>query len=164
MNLTDAIKSADLAVHGVVTEVSPTKWNQDSGDYWEDFLEDGTTRTPALPYFLVRLSEAEDLVGRRSPVGREVVITVLGISPLDAEGEYNFKTGDELVALVRHTSLTWRDGRRRIIEFVGNPVQSHFHRAEDGQFYLADPSQKERGLILNELSSAIQKLHSLLER
>ncbi len=165
MDLADVAKSAELAMHGVVTEVSPTKWNQDSGEYWEDFSEDGTTRTPALPYFNVRLSEAEDLVGRRSPIGREVVIRVLGISPLDAESEHNnFKTGDELVALVRHTNLTWRDGTRRIIEFVGNPMQSHFYKAEDGQFYLADPGQKGRGLILKELSSAIQKLRSTLEK
>lgn len=160
--LTNAIKSADRAVHGVITEVSSTQWNQDSGEYWEDFSEDGTTRMPGLPYFTIRLSEATDLVGRRGPAGREIVVTVLGISPLDAEGEYTFRTGDELVALVRRTDLTWRDGNRRIVQFIGNPVQSYFYKAEDGQFYLADPNQNKKGLILEELRGAIQERRSPL--
>lgn len=164
MRAPEAIKAADLAVHGIVTDVSPTKWNQDSGEYWEDFSEDGRTRYPALPYFNVRLSEASKITEGRGAIDREVTITVLGLSPEDTEAEHTFEVGNELIVLVRHSKLAWRDGKRKILQFVGSPMQSHFYRAENGNFYLADPAQKGKGRNLDELSSELARLRSSVEK
>jgi hypothetical protein len=160
MRAVEAVKAASHVIQGVIAEISPTKWNQDSNEYWEDLSEDETTRYTALPYFTVTLSEVSDLAGYRSPLARDVTITVLGFSPLDVEDEHGFQIGNELIALVRHTKLAWRDGKRPIIQLVGEPSQSYFHRDRDGQFYRAsDRTHQEKGLDLDELQNWVRRIH-----
>lgn len=165
LNTEESIKAATHVVHGIITDVSSTQWNQDSGEYWEDLSSDETTRFTALPYFRVTLSEASDLVEDRSPLARDLTITVLGFSPLDIEDGSDLQVGSELIALVRHTNLVWRTGKRPIVEFVGDPAQSHFYKEQDGRFYReSDRNHKEKGLELEAVQDLARRIHFAPEK
>ncbi len=117
-------KSADKVFRGVVTGISGTKWNQDSGEYWEDASEDGTTMYTALPFFEIEVAHN----------GTFSIVTVLGMGPHESSEE-KFSEGDEVIIYVRETDFAWRGGEsRRILQPVGNPHMSILSKHGDGHF------------------------------
>ncbi len=117
-------KASDKVLRGVITGISETKWNQDSGMYWEEASEDGTTMYTALPYFEIEI--AHD--------GTFSTVTVLGASPYDSD-EKAFSVGDEALLYVREADFAWRGGESRVIlEPVGDPHASILLKHADGQF------------------------------
>lgn len=148
LTLAKAAAIAERAVHGVVTDVSPTRWNQNSGEYWTDLSADEQTMAVALPYYEVTISLADDLrSGRR--LRHPVVVTVLGFSPVDQEGS-TLVSGTEIVAFLRSTQLTWRDGSKSILQLVGDPDEILLKRDPDGAFRTATP-EKAEGLDLGDI-------------
>jgi hypothetical protein len=57
---TQMIAEADAIFVGQVTDISPTSWNQDSGEYWEQEIE-GTTLT-AMPIHQLELAVTQPIV------------------------------------------------------------------------------------------------------
>lgn len=52
------IKNADVIVAGKVIAIGETRWNQDSGQYWEETFQYGAYETivSALPYYEITMS------------------------------------------------------------------------------------------------------------
>ncbi|GAB4578771.1 MAG: hypothetical protein Fur0022_15080 [Anaerolineales bacterium] len=142
----EMITNADVILVGEVKSISPTQWNQDSGEYWEDVYEGVTdvgeklnTSFSAWPVHFIQLSVQERIVDEIG-VGKELTLTVLGKSPLigtgseqadgiTVEGEAGtpgtLKVGDRIIVFVVQTELAWRDPNQPI-KFLTN---------EDGATY-----------------------------
>jgi hypothetical protein len=138
---TEMARTADVVVAGEVVAISPTRWNQDSGQYWEETRVDAAGRSTsetALPYYEVTVRAARPIVSdARRPLaaGGTLVLTVIGASPLDARhparGPMPAETnalgvgvGDTAVFFADATSLAWRSGSRAVLVPVGDPARS----------------------------------------
>jgi hypothetical protein len=129
----ELVAEAELIFAGKVLTISPTRWNQDSGEYWTETTEEGitaegerltTTHSP-WPVYEVKLSVTQPIVDEIG-VGSEVVLTLLGKSPIDdatndAENTIqvdaetvNLQIGQELIVFAMQTELAWRDPERPI--------------------------------------------------
>jgi len=129
----ELMNQADLIFAGTVLDISPTRWNQDSGEYWSETTEEGVTATgeklttthSAWPVYEVKLSVDTPIVDEVG-IGKEVTLTLLGKSPIgegvnseagniqvDAE-TVNLQNGQELVVFAWQTELAWRDPNRPI--------------------------------------------------
>ncbi len=135
----ELFKGADLIFAGKVLDISPTRWNQDSGEYWTETTEEGmtaegeqlTTTLSAWPVYEVRLSVTQPIIDKIG-VNQEVVLTLLGKSPIEAvindttngiqvDAEtVNLQIGQELVVFAIQTELAWR-GPNRPVELITNP-------------------------------------------
>lgn len=136
MSLPDRIEAADSVVHGTVTSISPTLWNQDSGLYWEETLFDGEGETTytALPYYEVELSVIDLPISFRR-VEKTIVVTVLGQSPVDSPfAESSVLPGDDIVLFARDGEIAWRGGRHSVFLPVGDPKTSFLRRDLDGLY------------------------------
>lgn len=135
----ELLKGADLIFAGKVLAISPTRWNQDSGEYWTETTEEGmttegeqlTTTHSAWPIYEVELSVIQPIVDEIG-VSQEVVLTLLGKSPIDTvtsdtasdvqvDAEtVNLQIGQELIVFAMQTDLAWRDPTRPI-ELITSP-------------------------------------------
>ena len=123
------IANADIILLGKVKNLSPTQWNQDSGEYWEEVTEDGvsdkgeilTTSFSAWPVHRVQLKVLQILVDEIG-IGDELTLTVLGKGPQDppdmvfADGitlqasvPYSLQIGDQIMVFAIQTEMAWRD-------------------------------------------------------
>ncbi len=132
-SLHDRIGESDLIVSGVITFISATSWNQDSGQYWEDPSDDGATVFTALPYYTVEMSYTSPLIDRTGTGSRHGTFTILGFSPADAPdlSETSISEGIEVVAMFRRTEISWRSGTRDALVPVGMPGISILKKVED---------------------------------
>lgn len=124
------MSEADMIFQGQVVEISQTRWNQDSGEYWDG----------GLPYHEIVLAVGQPIVG---DVQDQAKVTVLGNAPLDdqvvLEGGHSLQVGDELVVFARQTELAWRESERvPALMFMGSPESSMLTQKEDGLFYAID--------------------------
>lgn len=123
----EMIKTADVIFAGRVTDISPTQYNQDSGEYWEQTtVEEGleTTHT-ALPVFTIEMTVDEVWVDE---VGLEetAVLTQVGYKPIDVtdpvldpgetdqtepSSDWQLQIGDEIIAFVVQREIAWWDGQ-----------------------------------------------------
>lgn len=137
----ELLAEAELIFAGTVLAISPTRWNQDSGEYWTETTEEGTTAEgerlttthSPWPVYEVELSVTRPIVDEIG-VGSEVVLTLLGKSPIDDAASdtenaiqvdaeknitvdadtVNLQIGQELVVFAIQTELAWRDPERPI--------------------------------------------------
>ena len=127
----EMMRSADMIFVGKVLSITPTKWNQDSGEYWEAITEEGvneqgeslTTTHSGWPIHEIELVVAQSLINDSEAIEKSIVLTVLGKSPVDQEppgndtevvtvvGEapYSLQVGDEVVIFAVYTEIAWRD-------------------------------------------------------
>jgi hypothetical protein len=125
---TEMIKTADAIFAGRVTDISPTQYNQDSGEYWEQTTVEGagleTTHT-ALPVFTIELTVDAvwvDEVG----LGETAVLTQVGYKPIDVTdpvlnsgettqstftSDWPLQIGDEIIAFIVQREIAWWDGQ-----------------------------------------------------
>lgn len=125
---TEMIKSADAIFAGQIIDISPTQYNQDSGEYWEQTTVEGpgleTTHT-ALPIFTIELTVDTvwvDEVG----LGETAVLTQVGYKPIDVidpvlsagetaqpeiSSDWQLQIGDEIIAFVVQREIAWWDGQ-----------------------------------------------------
>lgn len=132
-------EEADIIFVGKVTNISPTKWNQDSGEYWQEVTEEGltengenvTTTHSAWPVHELEVAVGQAIVDEVG-IDEKVTLTLLGKSPVDSnqaddgqnvqiEGDatHAIQLGDEILVFAFQTEIAWRDPNRPI-ELVTN--------------------------------------------
>lgn len=148
------VKDADAVVAGEVLTIGETRWNQDNGEYWEQIFQyDGyETIVSALPYYEITMSIDRLIADSLGIKSNQLVITVIGTSPRDAEdlaSSMHPKDGDEIVAFVRQGEIGWfrgeitydkengslETGRKATMLFMGGPDNSHLLRNQNGLYY-----------------------------
>ncbi len=153
----DMMKQADVIFLGKVTSISPTRWNQDSGEPWKNDPNDpnqGAATTIHTIEFEVQ-RKIIDTIG----LGGNVTLTVLGDSPLDGEADHDLETGETVVVYARKTDLAWREGGKKpILEFIGEPRESYAVQGEDGLFY---GRPDEAPVSLEQLLQQINELREI---
>ena len=131
------VKTADLIFVGTLTDISPSKWNQDSGEYWTDESSERVTAT--LQYHTLQFDVSQFVINKtESQDVKSIEITVLGPSPLDKNADYSLSVGDNVVIFARETELAWKEGdhRKPIIEIATAPELAFFVQFEkpDGPY------------------------------
>lgn len=153
MTFDERIAQANSAIAGKVLQISPTLWNQDSGQYWE------SDQTTALPYFTIEIA-VDRVIFADEPLKETLTVTVIGQSPvgsldadndIQAEQSVNLQVGDEVVVLAQKTEMAWRDGSRPIWQLMGLPSESYLQKGADGLFYLA-------GVVQGSLEQVIEQV------
>lgn len=143
--LATKVAKAPLIVTGTVVDVSPTRWNQDDGTFWEETVDDayGTqTVDSAVPYHVVTIKidrTLADTLGVTASSGGKVAVTVVGMrdgggfeearKPDGAPGvlalssdSVSANAGERVVAFVRPGQLAWRGGAMRaVLAPMGSP-------------------------------------------
>lgn len=123
----ELINTADVIFVGKLIEISPTKWNQDSGEYWGE---------EAIQYYTLRFEVSEfveDKIGANNQ--KTIEITVLGPSLLDGNTDYNLQIGDEVLVFAGQTNLAWCDsGTKSVITLKTDPSLSFFIQNPNGNY------------------------------
>jgi len=142
----DMVANADIILLGEVKHISPTQWNQDSGEYWEEVTEDGvsdkgemlTTSFAAWPVLRVQLKVLQILVDEVG-IGNELTLTVLGKGPQDppdmvfvdgitlqASTPYSLNIGYQIVVFAIQTEMAWRDPSQPIQLLTNTDGSTYF--------------------------------------
>lgn len=155
----ELVAKSDTIVAGRVLELSETKWNQDSGEYWEHALEYGGYETIVIadPYYELTISVERSFVNNitdDSSADKQLTITVPEMSPLDSGSTAMFRTGDEIIAFVIKDEMAWYEGtatyderynaveiggEKSVFTFIGSPSASFLSKGEDGNYTHWDP-------------------------
>lgn len=167
----EQIEVADVIFAGTVTEISKTRWNQDSGEYWEDVVYDeiGNTRYVGLPIYTIELHVTRPIVGDISQ-NDNLVITVVGHSPLEDSFEsvnsnYSLQVGDKVVMFARNSELAWRNGTKPILQLMSAPEQSYFLQDEQNLYRTAQldiNNQPGKAVSLNDLIERIAQKRPII--
>lgn len=160
------VDQADTIFLGQVQHISPTRWNQDSGEYWQETIDEGNglqTTFTAVPYYEVQFSVERSILG--APIGP---LTVTSGSDLQIQ------KGDRLIVFVHHGLLPWRKAgepgrlvespagrtldmdQRPVVTFYQEPMSSLFYQGPDGLYHsLEDASQQVKPFSLEELERLV---------
>jgi hypothetical protein len=172
----EMIARADIILAGQVTKIGETKWNQDSGAYWEQSIKDdnGETIVHALPYYEVMLTPEQIIIDSLGIKGDQLVITVIGTSPSDyqtAIHENSLKSGDNIITFVRKAEIAWwagevtfnketnsfESGKKPVLLFMGSPDSSYLLRRPDGLYRFVARQDEPGPLSLGELTKLVQE-------
>ena len=152
--LEDMMDQADAIFIGEVATISTPRWNQDSGEYWEG---EGAA---AMQLHQLEILISQSLVDTLG-LGEKVTITILGINPVRMEdytidftrgSPHGLEVGNQGVFFVISSEFPWRDGKRPIIGFLGNPQEGYLLLGADGLYHSALVPD---GISLNELTRQI---------
>ncbi|NIT59522.1 MAG: hypothetical protein GWN00_25880 [Aliifodinibius sp.] len=139
VSIDEQIKLADVIVAGTITSISKTRWNQDSGEYWEEVVKDEIEETihTALPYYTIEILVNKPILNAKS--GEKLVATVIGMSPLEEQNRnsHRLQVNKEAVVFMRHSEMAWRDGTRPILQLMSTPEKSAFFRGENDLYETA---------------------------
>jgi hypothetical protein len=154
-----ALAATEAAFLGEIIDISPTHFNQDSGEYYED----------ALAIHTVTYRVIEPIVDEIG-LGPEVTLTSTAGSPVDggevevAEGNvrcygvtvaHEFEVGQEMVVLAGRRELPWHlAGQREVLAFATWPPYSYFS-SEEGLYQRAFTELPP--MTLDELSDYIRR-------
>lgn len=128
----EMIAKADLVFVGTVKDVSPTTWNQDSGEAW--FPKDDSAEV-ALQLHTITLAVSQVLADRGGFANDLIEITVLGRSPQEAKSEYKLDPGTEVLVFVQQVEIAWRDGKKKVFSLMSAPSASYFTKGADGLYH-----------------------------
>lgn len=161
-SLPEMVATADAIVLGRVVAITPARFNQDSGAYWE---QAGYT---TLPYYELTVALQRPLLDTIG-LGSRATITVLGGSPAGTDASAGvpidnaeaaaLNVGDEAVFVVARRAMAWRGGTpgqqatRPILRFQSAPELSMLIRRPDGAFASSDPDG--RPIRLDQLIAQI---------
>jgi hypothetical protein len=127
---------ADVILEGRVLSISPTQWNQDSGEYWERGSNDPVG--PLQVHFITVevLSIISDRT-RRIQASDRIQIAQWGSSPADSEyADHALRSGDHILAYLVEDALSWRGGPKTIgLFFAAFPYDAYYQIGEDGRLY-----------------------------
>lgn len=126
----EMMREADIIFVGTVLNVSTTKWNQDSGEYWETTTDEGvneqeellTTTHSAWPVHEVELTVLQPIVGNIGD-GETIILTIFGKSPIvetvsnngsetvrvAGTPPHSLKIGQEIIVFAVRTEIAWYD-------------------------------------------------------
>jgi len=122
----EMIQQADLIFVGKVKVISPTSWNQDNGEYWNNGLLIHTLEVEIL----------RPIAGDTQWVtNKSMLLTILGNSPADGHSEHGLQTDNQAVFFVRETDLAWREGKRKVVMPLGMPTDFYFLLGTDGTYH-----------------------------
>lgn len=162
------IAAADAIFVGQVNDISPTSWNQDSGQYWEQEIE-GTTIT-ATPVHQLKVAVLQPIVDQVG-LGETAVLTVSGKSPgdnglvqiteslqLGGTVDYDLQVGDRVILFATEREISWWSGdepmryeaargefvgpRRPVLAFTNLPAASYLLLGEDGLYHPQPPASE----------------------
>jgi hypothetical protein len=153
----EMIAQADAIILGRVVDISPARWNQDSGEIWQ---QSGFT---VVPYHEVEIEVLNVLADPGAlSLGDSLAITVLGGSPagsiqsggseISRHAEHDLQVGDQAAFFVVSRELAWRGGTttrqavRPIVRFMGEPRRSYLTLENDGLYHSSDPGEKPTSL------------------
>lgn len=143
------IDDADLIFLGKVVDISPTHWNQDSGEEWRGGLLIHTVAIEVLRPLVAGVDKSD-----------VVTVTVLGESSLTGAADHDLAIGDQAVFFVRHTDLAWREGRSRPIQqLVSAPLDSYYRQRSDGLF--SRPGESEP-VTLRDITTEIGQRRAIV--
>lgn len=139
----EMIDSADAIFVGKVISISPTHWNQDNGEEWNDDAIGGDS---GLQIHTIEVEIIRPIVDTIK-LEKRITITVLGSSPIEGYADHNLKESAQAVFFVRQTELAWRGGETRLVfEFIGAPVYSYYLRESDGMYHDGRPNAQALSL------------------
>lgn len=138
------VDQSDIVFAGRVVNISPTIWNQDSGERWVD--------GGAFEYHTLQFEMSQyvvDRIGMRVGTSGEaatIEIVVLEPSPLDSGAKYGYglSVGDTAVVFARKTNIFWRSGEKQVLEIMSAPTYSIFPQGDDGNF---------KGIVVHNLGA-----------
>ena len=128
----DMVEVADAIFLGNVVAVSSTRWNQDSGEEWNDDVVDGGS---GLQIHIVEVEILQPIVDTIG-LDKTVEITVLGRSPKDGYADHALQKDSQAVFFIMKTELAWRGNETRpVFIFIGAPAYSYFMKRSDGLYH-----------------------------
>lgn len=131
----EIIKTANLIALVNVVDISRTVWNQDNGEIW--YEEPTTSSDPIisspLQIHYVTFEVLQMIIGSNQPE-EKFILTVVGQSPIDGNSDNHLEVGQEGILFARNTELTWRDGTKPVMMFMGIPGQSFLVKQAGGLF------------------------------
>ena len=121
----EMVSTADVIFVGRLVEMSPSKWNQDNGEYWgEDAIQYHTLRFQVLRFIV-----------NGTASGQTIEVTILGSSLSEGNQDYNLAIGDDVLVFAGTTDLVWREGGTKpTIAVMTDPYHSFFIRNSNGDF------------------------------
>ncbi len=135
----DVLAQTEAAFLGEVTAISPTHFNQDSGQYYTD----------AMGIHTITFRVIEPIVDEIG-LGPDVTLTSMAGSPVDnghvdIEGgnvacydiqvSHEFAVGQQMVVLARRGEIVWREGgTREVLSFAAWPPDAYFAQDERGLY------------------------------
>jgi hypothetical protein len=156
----DVLAETEAAFLGEVTAISPTHFNQDSGQYYTD----------AMGVHTVSFRVIEPIVDEIG-LGPEVTLTSVGGSPVDnghvditggnvacydIQVSHQFAVGQQVVVLARRGEVAWREGGpREVLSFAAWPEYATFSPDEQGLYRRNNTELPP--LTLEELSQYIRQ-------
>lgn len=161
----DVVRSAEQVVHGIVTEVGPTRWNSNDGVYWGDV----PSSSAVLPYHTVTIAPSDVLYDEHETLSASTSVSIIvsRMSPVDASGcgatsVGPFAVGDEVIVFLEKRSMAWRSGgMRRFVQPVNDPYSAGFVAVGDGSFRAFNASVTTDGQTTNEIRSSIHDLKNI---
>jgi hypothetical protein len=105
------IDDSEAIFLGQVVDISPTNWNQDSGEYWHGGLPVHTIEARVLQRIVDSIELAD-----------EVTVTQVGYSPL--EGHYSLAAGQRAVFFIVRREIAWRTGLLPVLRTTNTPWDS----------------------------------------
>jgi hypothetical protein len=125
----EMIDESDAIFLGKVVGISPTRWNQDSGEEWYDSVSGSGLQLHTIEFEV--LEPIVDTIG----LGQPVTITVLGSSPLEGSADHDLKVDDQAVIFARAGEIAWRGGTMRPVWLLtGAPSDSHLILGDNGLY------------------------------
>jgi hypothetical protein len=153
----EMMASADAIFVGQVVSLSPTQWNQDSGEEWNDDAIGGDSG------FQIHTVEVEILqpIVDTVDLGKHITLTALGRSPIDGHADHDLWETRQAVFFVVQTELAWRGGGTRpIFELIGAPSHSYFLLADDGLYH--DDRPEALAMSLEDIIRLIAQRRGIL--
>ena len=149
----EEVKTSAAIFMGKVVSLSPTTWNQDNGEAWDN--EGSSIATLQLHTVDIQVEQKIiDTLG----LGDTITVTSLGTSPAEEFADYHLGVGDEALLFVKKAKIAWREGgTKEVILYTGSPLQSIYVKNYEGQYALLDDTEV---LSLDELVAKISSLRS----
>lgn len=170
----EMMKGASVILAGKVTNIGETKWNKDSGAYWEETIKDeiGETTVTALPYYEVTISLGQ-VIADSFGITDQLVVTVVGTSPADypiATEDFGLTSGADIIAFVEQGEIAWgnevtyneatysfESAMKPVLRFMGYPRDSCLLKGEDGLYRFLGRPELSGPFSSGELTRLIQE-------
>jgi hypothetical protein len=135
----DMVKGADTIFVGKVIEITPTRWNQDNGEYWRDETAEGDLADgSAMRLHTIKFEPSQFMVNKLGlDEAAELEVTVWGQNPNDsgAEPQYDLTPGDQVVFFIHQTGIVWRGNTmKQVMMPMQAPALSYFKQQADGLY------------------------------
>ncbi|NUM47132.1 MAG: hypothetical protein HUU38_20730 [Anaerolineales bacterium] len=116
---------------GKVINISPTRWNQDSGEFWIG----SSPEQVALQLHNLELDMVQPIVDTLG-LSKQVQVIVPTVGDFDAnERTVYMKEGDQVLFFALRTEIAWRDGMQTVLRQTNAPLYSYFTLGKDGFYH-----------------------------